>query len=62
MVRFVLCGCEPCQNCLSLNIAYANLQGDGTCFANAENTFPWINHTEQGQVWSTGASKANGSF
>lgn len=31
--------------------AYTGLQGDGTCFANAENTFPWINHTEQGQVW-----------
>ena len=34
--------------------AYADMQGDGTCFANAENTFPWINHTEQGQVWWTG--------
>ena len=42
--------------------AYANVQGNGTCFANAENTFPWINHTEQGQVWWTGASKANGTF
>jgi hypothetical protein len=31
--------------------AYAGLQGSGTCFANAENTFPWINHTEQGSVW-----------
>jgi hypothetical protein len=31
--------------------AYTGLQGDGTCFANAENTFPWINHTERGQVW-----------
>ena len=31
---------------------YSGLQGDGTCFANAENTFPWINHTEHGQVWS----------
>jgi hypothetical protein len=31
--------------------AYNGLQGDGTCFANAQNTFPWINHTEHGQVW-----------
>jgi hypothetical protein len=31
--------------------AYAGLQGNGTCFANAENTFPWINHTEHGTVW-----------
>ncbi len=31
--------------------AYAGLQGSGTCFANAENTFPWINHTENGTVW-----------
>ena len=30
---------------------YTGLQGSGTCFANAENTFPWINHTENGQVW-----------
>jgi len=30
--------------------AYTGLQGSGTCFANAENTFPWINHTENGQV------------
>jgi hypothetical protein len=34
--------------------AYTRLQGDGTCFADAENTFPWINHTEQGSVWWTG--------
>jgi hypothetical protein len=33
--------------------AYTGLQGNGTCFANAENTFPWINHTENGQVWWT---------
>jgi hypothetical protein len=31
--------------------AYAGLQGTGTCFGNAENTFPWINHTEHGTVW-----------
>jgi hypothetical protein len=31
--------------------AYTGLQGDGTCFANAENTFPWINHTEHGTIW-----------
>ena len=31
--------------------AYAGMQGSGTAFANAENTFPWINHTEQGSVW-----------
>ena len=31
--------------------AYNGLQGSGTCFANAQNTFPWINHTEHGQVW-----------
>jgi hypothetical protein len=36
--------------------AYTGLQGDGTCFANAENTFPWINHTEQGQVWWGGSA------
>jgi hypothetical protein len=34
--------------------AYTGMQGDGTCFANAQNTFPWINHTEHGQVWWTG--------
>ena len=34
--------------------AYAGLQGSGTCFANAENTFPWINHTEHGSVWWDG--------
>jgi hypothetical protein len=34
--------------------AYIGLQGDGTCFANAENTFPWVNHTEQGSVWWAG--------
>jgi hypothetical protein len=33
---------------------YTGMQGDGTCFANAENTFPWINHTEQGSVWWAG--------
>jgi hypothetical protein len=33
--------------------AYSGLQGSGTCFGNAENTFPWINHTEHGQVWWT---------
>lgn len=31
--------------------AYTGLQGSGTCFANAEDSFPWINHTENGQVW-----------
>ena len=36
--------------------AYAGLQGNGACFANAENTFPWINHTENGQVWWAGQS------
>jgi hypothetical protein len=36
--------------------ANAGLQGNGTCFANAENTFPWINHTENGQVWWAGQS------
>ncbi|MGD0440492.1 MAG: hypothetical protein ABSB52_07660 [Acidimicrobiales bacterium] len=34
--------------------AYSGLQGSGTCFANAEDTFPWINHTENGQVWWQG--------
>jgi hypothetical protein len=33
--------------------AYTGLQGSGTCFGNGENTFPWINHTEQGTVWWT---------
>ncbi|HMK98066.1 MAG TPA: hypothetical protein VK425_11005 [Acidimicrobiales bacterium] len=42
--------------------AYAGLQGDGTCFANAEQTFPWINHTEEGSVWWTGSSKAVGNY
>lgn len=37
--------------------AYTGLQGNGTCFANAEGTFPWINHTEQGQAWWTGPAK-----
>ncbi|HTT89028.1 MAG TPA: hypothetical protein VMF65_05690 [Acidimicrobiales bacterium] len=31
--------------------AYTGIQGDGTCFGNAENTFPWVNHTEEGTVW-----------
>jgi hypothetical protein len=30
--------------------AYTGLQGSGTCLASAVNTFPWINHTENGQV------------
>jgi len=30
--------------------AYTGMQGVGTCFANAEDTFPWINHTEQGPL------------
>jgi hypothetical protein len=35
--------------------AYSGLQGSGTCFGNAENTFPWINHTEHGTVsWARG--------
>jgi hypothetical protein len=37
--------------------AYAGLLGSGTPFANAENTFPWINHTEHGSVWWDGAPK-----
>ena len=41
--------------------AYAGLQGSGTCFANAENTFPWINHTEQGAVWWSPAPKDGGN-
>jgi hypothetical protein len=39
--------------------AYAGLQGSGTAFANAENTFPWINHTEHGQVWWAGPGHAS---
>jgi hypothetical protein len=31
--------------------AYSGLQGNGTCFGNAGNTFPWINHTENGKIW-----------
>jgi hypothetical protein len=31
--------------------AYTGLLGSGTWFANAQNTFPWINHTDQGEVW-----------
>jgi len=42
--------------------AYAGLEGNGTCIGNAENTFPWVNHTDPGNVWWTGASKANGSY
>jgi hypothetical protein len=38
--------------------AYSSLQGSGTSFANAENTFPWVNHTEHGSVWWAGAPKA----
>jgi hypothetical protein len=38
--------------------AYAGLQGSGTCFANAENTFPFINHTEHGTVQWTGTPTA----
>ncbi|HUB68945.1 MAG TPA: hypothetical protein VL984_00845 [Acidimicrobiales bacterium] len=36
--------------------AYADLQGSGTCFGNAENTFPWVNHTEHGTVWYSNGS------
>ena len=39
--------------------AYTSLQGSGTCFANAENTFPWINHTENGTVWWSGPQNAD---
>jgi hypothetical protein len=42
--------------------AYAGLQGSGSCFGNAENTFPWINHTEQGTVSWAGASTAGGTY
>ncbi len=42
--------------------AYTGLAGNGTCFANAEDTFPYINHTEQGSVWWTGPSGTNGSY
>jgi hypothetical protein len=35
--------------------AYAGLQGSGTTFCNAQNTFPWINHTSHGTVWWTKA-------
>ncbi len=38
--------------------AYAGLQGTGTAFATAQNTFPWINHTEHGTVWWTGSPTA----
>lgn len=41
--------------------AYAGVQGSGTSFANAENTFPWINHTEHGSVWWDGTPKAASS-
>ena len=39
--------------------AYAGLQGSGTSFANAENTFPWVNHTEHGSVWWDAAPKGS---
>jgi hypothetical protein len=42
--------------------AYTNMQGNGTCFADAEGTFPYINHTEQGSVWFAGQSRSAGSF
>jgi hypothetical protein len=38
--------------------AYAGVQGSGTAFASAENTFPWINHTEHGSVWWDQTQKA----
>jgi hypothetical protein len=31
--------------------AYTGLRGAGTWVTNAQNTFPWINHLDQGQVW-----------
>ena len=40
--------------------AYTGLQGTGTCFGNAENTFPWINHTEHGTVWWSGGGQNGG--
>jgi hypothetical protein len=41
---------------------YVGLQGSGGCVGNAQNTFPWINHTEHGTVWwSTPAGGATGS-
>ena len=36
--------------------AYAGLQGSGSSFADAGNTFPWINHTEYGTVREPRAS------
>ena len=31
--------------------AYSGLEGSGMCAANAQNTFPWVNHTTTGSVW-----------
>lgn len=31
--------------------AYTGLQGSGNADANAQNTFPWINHNSWGTVW-----------
>lgn len=39
--------------------AYTGLEGSGACAANAQNTFPWINHTTTGNVWWP-ASRGNG--
>jgi hypothetical protein len=41
--------------------AYTNMAGSGTCFANAEGTWPYINHTEQGSVWFAGPGNASGN-
>jgi hypothetical protein len=38
---------------------YSGLLGSGTCFANLENTLPYGNHTEQGQVWWAGNRAAS---
>jgi len=39
--------------------AYTGLQGSGNAEANAENTFPWINHTGWGTVWWSSAPWAH---
>jgi hypothetical protein len=35
--------------------AYAGLQGSGNADADAQNTFPWIQHNSWGNVWWSGA-------
>ncbi len=41
--------------------SYTGLQGSGNADADAENTFPWIQHNSWGNVWWTGGANTGAS-